>query len=66
LYKKLIMPTLRKYVTTTDMNVYEVEVTEEQLEVFKNDEDRFYDEIMEDLDWEWPMIKLEMKIGQLK
>ena len=47
------MATLRKYVTTTDINVYEVELTDEQLETYQEDLDRFYDEIMEDLEFEW-------------
>lgn len=47
------MATLRKYVTTTDINVYEVELTQEQWEVYRDDEDRFWDEIAEDLEWEW-------------
>jgi len=47
------MATLRKYVTTTDINVYEVELTDEQLEIYQQDEDRFYEEVMEDLEFEW-------------
>lgn len=47
------MATLRKYVTTTDINVYEVELTEEQLKIYQEDEERFYDEVMEDLEFEW-------------
>jgi hypothetical protein len=47
------MATLRKYVTTTDLNVYEVELTDEQLAIFQEDEDRFYDEVMDDLEFEW-------------
>ena len=47
------MATLRKYVTTTDINVYEVELTDEQLEIYQEDEDRFYDEVMDDLEFEW-------------
>ena len=47
------MATLRKYVQTTDINVYEVELTQEQWEVYRDDEDRFWDEIAEDLEWEW-------------
>jgi len=47
------MATLRKYVTTTDLNVYEVELTDEQLAIFKEDEDRFYDEVIDDLEFEW-------------
>jgi len=47
------MATLRKYVTTTDINVYEVEITDKQLEIYNNDIDRFYDEVMDDLEFEW-------------
>lgn len=47
------MATLRKYVTTTDINVYEVELTDEQLEIYNSDIDRFYDEVMDDLEFEW-------------
>ena len=47
------MATLRKYVTTTDMNVYEVELTDEQLEIYNTDIDRFHDEVMDELEFEW-------------
>ena len=47
------MATLRKYVTTTDINVYEVELTDEQLELYQEDLDRFYDEVQDELEWEW-------------
>lgn len=47
------MATLRKYVTTTDINVYEVELTDEQLEIYQEDLDRFYDEVQDELEWEW-------------
>ena len=47
------MAILRKYVTTTDINVYEVELTDEQLAIYQEDEDRFYDEVMVDLEFEW-------------
>ena len=47
------MSTLRKYVTTTDINVYEVELTDEQLELYQEDLDRFYDEVQDELEWEW-------------
>ena len=47
------MAILRKYVTTTDLNVYEVELTDEQLAIYQEDEDRFYDEVMDDLEFEW-------------
>ena len=47
------MATLRKYVTTTDINVYEVELTDEQVELYNTDIDRFYDEVLFDLDFEF-------------
>ena len=47
------MATLRKYVQTTDLNVYEVELTDEQLEIYNTDLDRFYDEVLDDLEFEW-------------
>lgn len=47
------MATLRKYVTTTDINVYEVELTSEQLELYQENLDQFYDEVMDDLEFEW-------------
>jgi len=47
------MATLRKYVTSTDINVYEVELTDEQLEIYQEDLDRFYDEVQDELEWEW-------------
>lgn len=47
------MATLRKYVTTTDLNVYEVELTDEQLKIYQEDEDRFYEEVIDDLEFEW-------------
>lgn len=47
------MATLRKYVTTTDINVYEVELTDEQLELYQENLDQFYDEVMDDLEFEW-------------
>ena len=47
------MAKLRKYVTTTDINVYEVELTDEQLETYQEDLDRFYDEVQDELEWEW-------------
>ena len=62
------MATLRKYETVTDINVYEVELTDEQLKIYQEDEDRFYDEVMDELDWEFaydkvgdPDIELELK-----
>ncbi len=47
------MAKLRKYETVTDINVYEVELTDEQLNVYNEDEDRFWDEIADELDWEF-------------
>lgn len=47
------MATLRKYETVTDVNVYEVNLTDEQLKIYQEDEDRFWDEIADDLDWEF-------------
>jgi hypothetical protein len=52
------MPTLRKYETVTDINVYEVELTEEQLKIYQEDEDRFFDEIAHELDWEFTYDKV--------
>jgi len=47
------MATLRKYETVTDVNVYEVDLTDEQLKIYQEDEDRFWNEIADDLDWEF-------------
>lgn len=47
------MATLRKYETVTDVNVYEVNLTDEQLKIYQEDEDRFWNEIADDLDWEF-------------
>ena len=47
------MAKLRKYVTTTDINVYEVELTDEQLKIYQEDEDMFYDEFMDELNWDF-------------
>lgn len=52
------MAKLRKYETVTDMNVYEVELTEEQLKIYHEDEDRFYDEIADGLDWDFAYDKV--------
>lgn len=52
------MATLRKYVTTTDINVYEVELTDEQLELYQEDQDRFFDEVMDELDWDFQYDKV--------
>jgi len=47
------MATLRKYETVTDVNVYEVDLTDEQLKIYQEDEDKFWNEIADDLDWEF-------------
>ena len=52
------MATLRKYETVTDINVYEVELTEEQLKTYQEDEDRFFDEYGDELDWEFSYDKV--------
>lgn len=52
------MAKLRKYETVTDMNVYEVELTEEQLKIYHEDEDRFYNEIAYGLDWDFAYDKV--------
>jgi hypothetical protein len=44
---------LRKYETVTDINVYEVELTEEQLKIYNEDEETFFDEFADELDWEF-------------
>lgn len=52
------MATLRKYETVTDVNVYEVDLTDEQLKIYQEDEDRFWNEIADDLDWEFSYDKV--------
>ena len=47
------MAILRKYETATDVNVYEVELTDEQLAVYNEDEDLFWEKFDSDLDWEF-------------
>lgn len=47
------MATLRKYETVTDILVYEVELTDEQLKIYQEDRDKFWDEVEYDLDWEF-------------
>lgn len=47
------MAKLRKYETVTDMFVYDVELTDEQLKIYQEDKDRFWNEIADDLDWEF-------------
>jgi len=39
------MAIIRKYETVTDLRVYEVELTEDQLKVYLLDNDRFCDDI---------------------
>ena len=41
--KSKIMATLRKYETVTDINVYEVNLTDEQLKMYQEDEEKFFD-----------------------
>lgn len=45
------MAILRKYETATDINVYEVELTDEQLEIYKEDEDLFWEKFDGALHW---------------
>ena len=52
------MAKLRKYETVTDINVYEVELTEEQLNHYNEDEDAFWDEYGDELDWEFEYDKV--------
>lgn len=47
------MVKIRKYETVTDINVYEVELTEEQLKIYQEDIDLFVDEIAYELDWDF-------------
>lgn len=47
------MVKIRKYETVTDINVYEVELTEEQLKIYQEDIDLFVDEIANELDWDF-------------
>ena len=47
------MAILRKYETVTDINVYEVELTDEQLAMYQEDEDLFWEKFDSDLDWEF-------------
>jgi hypothetical protein len=47
------MAKIRKHQTTTDTTIYEVELTEEQLTIYNEDEDRFIDEIADELDWDY-------------
>jgi len=52
------MATLRKYETVTDINVYEVELTDEQLAMYQEDEDLFWEKFDNDLDWEFSYDKV--------
>jgi hypothetical protein len=47
------MATLRKYEYINDIHVYEVDLTEEQLKLYKEDEDKFWEEVGYDLDFEF-------------
>lgn len=47
------MAKLRKIEYINDIHVYEAELTEEQLEIYNEDEDKFFSEIASDLDWEF-------------
>ena len=52
------MAKLRKYEYINDIHVYEVDLTEEQLNLFNEDEDKFWDEHGIDLDWEFQFDKV--------
>ena len=56
--KSKIMATLRKYETVTDINVYEVNLTDEQLKMYQEDEEKFFDEYGDELDWEFSYDKV--------
>jgi hypothetical protein len=47
------MARLRKYEYINDIYVYEVSLTEEQLKLYNEDQDRFWDEVGYDLDFEF-------------
>lgn len=62
------MATLRKYETVTDVIVYEVELTDEQLALYNEDEDLFWEKFDSDLDWDFaydkagdPELEFELK-----
>jgi hypothetical protein len=66
------MAIIRKYETVTDLRVYEVELTEDQLKVYLLDNDRFCDDIEGELDWDFaydkignPYYKFELITKQL-
>ena len=52
------MAILRKYETVTDVNVYEVKLTDEQLAMYQEDEDLFWEKFDSDLDWEFTYDKV--------
>jgi hypothetical protein len=52
------MATLRKYEYINDLNVYEVELTDEQLKLYNEDEDQFWELYGSDLDWEFQFDKV--------
>lgn len=47
------MAILRKYEYINDINVYEVNLTEEQAKLFEEDEEKFWDEYGVDLEWDF-------------
>ena len=47
------MARLRKYEYINDIHVYEAELTEEQLKLYNEDQDRFWDEVGIDLEFEF-------------
>lgn len=52
------MAKLRKYEYINDIHVYEVDLTEEQLNLYNEDEDKFWDEQGLDLEWEFQFDKV--------
>ena len=42
---------LRKYESVTNLRVYEVQLTDEEAKLFEEDEDKFWDTV--DCDWEF-------------
>jgi hypothetical protein len=47
------MAKLRKYEYINDIRVYEVELTDEQLKLYQEDEDQFMEEFGYDLDYDF-------------
>jgi hypothetical protein len=47
------MARLRKYEYINDIHVYEVSLTEEQLKLYNEDQDKFWDEVGIDLEFEF-------------